>query len=74
LSGILAPAGMPKPLLMKINADIAWALQQPDFRKKLSDLGFEPKGEGPDEYKAKIVSEIAKWAEVVKAANIPKVE
>jgi tripartite-type tricarboxylate transporter receptor subunit TctC len=74
LSGILAPAGMPKPLLMKINEDIGWALKQPDFRKKLADLGFEPKGDGPEQYKARIVSEIAKWAEVVKAANIPKVE
>jgi tripartite-type tricarboxylate transporter receptor subunit TctC len=72
LSGILAPAGLPKPLLMKIDQDITWALAQPDMRSRLAELGFEPKGDGPEKYQAKIRSEMAKWAAVVKAANIPK--
>lgn len=73
LSGILAPAGIAKPLLMKIHADITWALEQPDMRARLAQLGFEPKGDGPDKYEAKIKSEIAKWAKVVEVAKIPKI-
>ena len=74
LSGILAPAGLPDAVRTKINEDITWALAQPDMLAKLADLGFEPKGDGPAKYQARIKSEIAKWAAVVRDANIPKFE
>jgi tripartite-type tricarboxylate transporter receptor subunit TctC len=74
LSGILAPTGLPDAVRNKINDDIVWALSQPDMLAKLGDLGFEPKGDGPAKYQARIKSEIAKWAAVVRDANIPKFE
>lgn len=57
---------------MKIHQDISWALSQPDFRKRLIELGFEPKGDGPKKFQAIIKSEIAKWAKVIRDADIPK--
>lgn len=44
LSSILVPAGVPEEIVMKNHQDISWALSQPDFRKRLIELGFEPKG------------------------------
>jgi tripartite-type tricarboxylate transporter receptor subunit TctC len=40
--GVLAPAGVPKPILEKINADIAKAMQEPDVRERLETVGFRP--------------------------------
>jgi tripartite-type tricarboxylate transporter receptor subunit TctC len=74
LNGILVPAGVPSAIVDKIYQDISWALAQPDFRARLTELGFEPKGLGPEKYRAKIVSEIAKWGDVVRTAGIPKFE
>lgn len=40
--GVLAPTGVPKPILEKINADIAKAMQEPDVRERLETVGFRP--------------------------------
>ena len=72
LSGILVPAGVPKEIVMKIHQDISWALSQPDFRKRLIELGFDPKGDGPEKFQTIIKSEIAKWAKIIRDADIPK--
>lgn len=70
---VLAPAGVPQDIVAKINADIAQLLDDPDMKVELDRRGIEPIVMTPQALASYINSEIAKWAEVVKAANI-KVE
>ncbi len=68
--GIFAPAGTPKEIVQKLNAEIVKVLRMPDVAKRLEDLGPEPAGNTPEEFAAFQKAEIAKWAKLIKAANI----
>ncbi|CAN7535624.1 tripartite tricarboxylate transporter substrate binding protein [Pseudorhodoferax sp. LjRoot39] len=68
--GFLAPAGTPKAIVDKLNAEINAALKLPDVRSKLEAAGIEIQGGTPQDYAAVIKSDLAKWAKVIKAANI----
>ena len=68
--GVLAPAGTPKPVIAKLNAEIARALNLPDIKQRLLSLGAEPVGNTPEQFDALIKSEITKWAGVAKAGGI----
>ena len=69
--GFLAPAGTPKAIITKLNAEINAALKMPDVRTKLETAGIEVQGGTPQEYAALIKSDLAKWSKVIKAAGIP---
>jgi len=64
--GVLAPAGTPKDVVAKIQADIAKALNTPEIRERLSGQGAEPVGDTPEHFAEHIKAESAKWARVVK--------
>ena len=68
--GFLAPAGTPKAIVAKLNAEINAALKLPDVRAKLEAAGIEVQGGTPQEYAALIKSDLAKWGKVVKEAGI----
>ncbi|EJL77736.1 hypothetical protein PMI15_04542 [Polaromonas sp. CF318] len=68
--GFLAPAGTPPAVITRLNAEINAALRLPDVRARLEAAGIEIQGGTPQEYAALIKSDLAKWAKVVKAANI----
>jgi len=68
--GSLAPAATPPDVIATLNTAMKASVQAPDVRARLIDLGYEPLGSTPEEYGALIRSEIARWAKVVKAANI----
>ena len=68
--GFLAPAGTPPAVITRLNAEINAALKLPDVKAKLEAAGIEIQGGTPQEYAALIKSDLAKWAKVVKAANI----
>ena len=68
--GFLAPAGTPKAIVDKLNAEINAAIKLPDVRAKLEAAGIEIQGGTPQEYAALIQSDLAKWSKVVKAAGI----
>ena len=68
--GFLAPAGTPKPIVAKLNAEINAALKLPDVRAKLEAAGIEIQGGTPQEYAALIQSDLLKWGKVVKEAGI----
>jgi tripartite-type tricarboxylate transporter receptor subunit TctC len=68
--GLLAPAGTPKAIVDKLSAETARILKLPDVAERLSSLGAEPVGETPAQFAAHIQSEIAKWAKVIKDANV----
>ena len=69
--GFLAPAGTPKAIITKLNAEINAALKMPDVRTKLETAGIEVQGGTPQDYAALIKSDLAKWSKVIKAAGIP---
>jgi tripartite-type tricarboxylate transporter receptor subunit TctC len=66
----LGPAGMPRPIVEKLNAALVQALRDPAIRKTLIDRGADPVGNTPEEHAAYIRSEIEKWQRVAKAAGI----
>lgn len=68
--GFLAPAGTPKPIVAKLNAEINAALKMPDVRAKLEAAGIEIQGGTPQDYAALIQSDLLKWGKVVKGAGI----
>ncbi|MFS2034235.1 Bug family tripartite tricarboxylate transporter substrate binding protein [Polaromonas sp. CT11-55] len=68
--GFLAPAGTPPAVITRLNTEINAALKLPDVKAKLEAAGIEIQGGTPQEYAALIKSDLAKWAKVVKAANI----
>jgi tripartite-type tricarboxylate transporter receptor subunit TctC len=69
-NGFFAPAGTPQPVIDKIAAAVRDALKQPETRKRMTDLGIEPVGNTPAQFKTFLTAQIAKWAALVKANNI----
>jgi tripartite-type tricarboxylate transporter receptor subunit TctC len=68
--GILAPAGLRKPVVDKLSAEVAKYLAQPEFRDKLLAQGMEALISTPPAFAAMMKSDTAKYAKVIKAANI----
>jgi tripartite-type tricarboxylate transporter receptor subunit TctC len=69
-SGVIGPAGMPRPILMKLNEAMNRAILLPAFQKRFGELGDEGAGGTPEEFAEFIAKESAKWADVVKRAKI----
>jgi tripartite-type tricarboxylate transporter receptor subunit TctC len=70
LTGVVAPAGTPKEIIDRWNAEIVRVVALPDVKQRLEDLGFEPVADTPAHFGERIKTEIAKWAKVVHDANI----
>jgi tripartite-type tricarboxylate transporter receptor subunit TctC len=68
---LLAPRGTPKPIVDKLNKELAAALADPDVRKKFLDVGAEPIAVSPDEAKKFIADEVVKWRDIIQKAGIP---
>ena len=69
-SGVLAPAGTPRDIVMKLNGEILRILNRPNLRERLIESGAEPGSGTPEEFGAFIKAEIAKYAAVVKSAQL----
>ena len=67
---LLAPAATPRDVVAKLNGEILRALAHPEFKAVLSRASIEPVGSTPEELTKFVKSEIAKWAKVVKDANV----
>ena len=70
--GVCAPAGTPAALLDKLNADLHAVMRIPAVEERLTELGMPPAPTTRDEFDQFIRAEIARWAQVIKDANIPK--
>ena len=68
--GLLAPAKTPKPVLDRLYAVTVSAINQPEIRERLVQLGAEPSGMQPEAFDRLIRDDIAKWGKVVKALGI----
>jgi tripartite-type tricarboxylate transporter receptor subunit TctC len=66
----VAPAGTPKQIASKLNAEILRAAANPEFKALLARAAIEPVGSTPDELAKFMKSEVVKWARVVKEANV----
>jgi tripartite-type tricarboxylate transporter receptor subunit TctC len=69
-NAILVPAGTPTEVQARLQAELAKIMRMTDIRKKFADLGAEAIGSSQQELAIFLKSEMAKWAEVVKAADI----
>jgi len=67
--GLLAPAGTPKDVVAKLNAEFNKALQNPELRKKLGNEGADVAGGSPEQFAALIKDEIPRWGKVVKESG-----
>jgi len=68
--GIMAPAGIPKEIVTRLNADAVAALERQELRDTLAAQGAEAAPGTPEQLGAHVKSELAKWSKVVKAAGI----
>lgn len=68
--GVIAPAGTPRDIVQKLNADINKVLAMPEVRNILLSQGNQVGGGTPEEFAAMIKAETVKWARVIKDAKI----
>ena len=68
--GLLAPAHTAAPIIAKVHEEVVKIATQTDMRERLAQLGLEVAVNSPDEFAAVINADIAKWAKVIKDANI----
>ncbi|MEO8443020.1 MAG: tripartite tricarboxylate transporter substrate binding protein [Betaproteobacteria bacterium] len=71
--GLVAPPGVPKDIIAKLNATSVNALKSADVKQRFSELGYEPIADTPEQFGATIRSDIEKYVRVIKQAGI-KVE
>ena len=68
--GVVAPAGTPRDVVAKLNAEIGRIVTSPEMRERLGAQGADVRTNTPDEFATFIRSEMTRWAKVVKDANV----
>jgi tripartite-type tricarboxylate transporter receptor subunit TctC len=71
-NGLVAPKGTPAAIVDVLNKSVQDIMAMPDLRKRFAALGIQAKASTPEELKARMQSDIAKWAAVIERAHIPK--
>ena len=64
-SGVIAPAGLPRPLVERLNTAVNRAIRTPTFQARFGSIGDEPAGGTPEEFADTIERDLAKWKDVV---------
>jgi tripartite-type tricarboxylate transporter receptor subunit TctC len=72
--GFFSPAGTPRDILIRISTETARALRMPDVAARLPGWGAEAAGTSPDEFAKRYRADIARYAKVIKDANVPLVD
>ncbi|HUI98737.1 MAG TPA: tripartite tricarboxylate transporter substrate binding protein [Usitatibacter sp.] len=67
--GVFGPAGLPQPIVDRMNAGMNRVLQDPAVRGRFAQLGFEPAGGTPAQFAAMMRKETAKWRKVIEEAH-----
>ncbi len=67
---VLAPAGTPRDIITRLNAEFRKALATPEVATKLADLGFVIAAGTPEELQARITGEMERWGRLIKDANV----
>lgn len=68
--GVLVPAGTPKPVIARVNAEISRTLEQADVRDKFAALGYVPVGGSPAVLAERISGDHSKWGKLIREVNI----
>jgi tripartite-type tricarboxylate transporter receptor subunit TctC len=63
--GVFAPAGLPAPVLNRLNSELRKALDAPDLKASLAKVGVEPRGTSPEDGSAFLRAEFDKWKQVI---------
>jgi tripartite-type tricarboxylate transporter receptor subunit TctC len=66
---MLAPAGTPPEVIVRLNTELGRALRAPDLRDRLAQQGADPIVDTPAQFSEHIRREIAKWGAVVRASG-----
>ncbi|HEX3170021.1 MAG TPA: tripartite tricarboxylate transporter substrate-binding protein, partial [Burkholderiales bacterium] len=67
--GLFAPAGTPRDIVVRLNAETVRALKLPDVRQLMLAQGAEPVSDSPEQFAALVRADIAKWGEVVRKSG-----
>ena len=67
---MMAPAGTPKPIVEKLQTEIAKALAEPSIKEQLFGLGLSPRGTSPDQLATELRAQFAKYGNLIRQANI----
>ena len=68
--GVLVPAGTPPETIAVLQREIVRIVALPEVKERLSSLGFDPVGDTPGEFTARMKLEMEKWAKVIRVANL----
>jgi len=68
--GVLAPANLPRVIASTLSTALAQAIKAPEVRERFDRLALEPYSQGPDEFRARIVSDSEKWHKIAAEAGI----
>lgn len=69
-NGVLAPAGTPKAIITRLNAEIVAIVRSPAVEAQVTQLGFTPVGSTPEAFRDHITAEIEKWGKVIHSGGI----
>jgi len=71
-TGLVTTKGTPPAVIARLNAEVRRALEKPELKRRLEEMGNEVRASAPEEFRARIVADIARWSEVIRAANVPR--
>ena len=69
-NGLFVPAGTPKPVIQKLQTEVAAIMSTPSFVQDAKELGYELGGGQADEFAAYIKSELDRWGQVIRDAKL----
>ena len=70
---LLGPAGLPEPIVNRLNLEVGRVLLEPTIVERLRGIGNEPKASTPEALKALMAADLAKWTSVVEATNFQRI-
>jgi tripartite-type tricarboxylate transporter receptor subunit TctC len=71
-TGLVTTKGTPPAVIARLNQEVRRALALPELKRRLEDMGNEVRAGTPDEFRGRIVADIARWSEVIRTANVPR--
>jgi tripartite-type tricarboxylate transporter receptor subunit TctC len=71
--GVVAPAGLPADITAVVNSAVAATLADPDVVEKLKKIGSSPRPSTPQDYKARVIADIAQWKIVIDEAHVARI-
>lgn len=68
--GLIGPSGLPRDVVARANRALSSALQEPEVRRKLAEQGWVTRPSTPEEFEARIKSDVERWTPIIRSANI----